>query len=219
MPHPRTVILHLPLEPRATETGSVHLGTVRPESDDHLIPDPWAEGTPLPRARTMSRGTCPRCRAPLSQRIAGELDLDQCLDCAGVFVSDVAMTQLLIGELDGPAALLALSGQLPGKPIGPSIAWCPSCAQPMGARPIAGARVLVCRAHGAWIDHAHLTSAAEALARRAPDRVGELERAAFRDLAERRRWSVILGHARALGSRTRGAVPRGSVGLLADLFG
>jgi Zn-finger nucleic acid-binding protein len=158
---------------------------------------------------------------PLSQRIVDELDLDQCLGCAGVFISDVATTQLVVGEGDNAAALLALLHLDPATtlPAAPGIAWCPPCARPMGSCAMGAARVHVCRDHGIWLDRTQIAQAAEALSTRAPGKIVALERAAFQDLARRRRWSVILGHARALGARTRGAKPRGSIGLLADLFG
>jgi Zn-finger nucleic acid-binding protein len=156
---------------------------------------------------------------PLSQRIVDELDLDQCLGCAGVFISDVATTQLVVG--DGAGALLALLHLDPQTTpsAAPGIAWCPPCARPMGSCAIGAARVHVCRDHGVWLDRSQISLVAEALSSRSPGKIVALERAAFQDLAQRRRWGVILGHARALGARTRGAKPRGSIGLLADLFG
>jgi len=170
-----------------------------------------------------SRGACPRCKAPLSPRAVGRAALDICWGCGGIFVEAAALAALLLGADPADAAALgvAFEGGTP-RPAPVRLAWCAICGGPMLDRALiegAPPRVAVCRAHGVWIDAAHVAGVMRVLSMRAIGRAGDLERVAFADDLRRRRFDSILGHARALAARApRNALVRSPLGLLASLF-
>ncbi len=153
-----------------------------------------------------SRGGCPRCRAPLVQRALGNLDLDECHGCGGVFLDVLELTRLVFDPAVAGAlvpGLLARAAIHPAR--GGTISGCPVCRERLVLKNLAtpAGRAAVCRRHGAWLEPSSLAAAARELA----DGIltgGERERAAFRDDVRHSRYEALLAHARALRGRTPG---------------
>ncbi len=177
--------------------------------------------------RALARGTqapapsapvCPRCQAMLVGRMIGGLMLESCVSCDGVWVSALALTQLVVERSAGLADAVATACGT-GAPslafAAASFARCPECGQPMQRQRLAGQTVAVCRRDGAWFDRGTLAITARAIAHGQLESRGELERAAFRDDLRSRRYPTLLAHARAIGGRLPS---RGPLSVLAELF-
>jgi Zn-finger nucleic acid-binding protein len=137
---------------------------------------------------------CPRCTSTfLLARLVGDVLLDECPDCLGIFVDSEALERILserrqsraeavLGALGG----LALTDQnsAPGSTQqGAMYVKCPDCPNLMNRRNFAhGARVVVdvCRDHGTWFDANELPQVIQFAMQ------GGLERADKRELERQR---------------------------------
>ncbi len=102
---------------------------------------------------------CPRCEIPLRPRFVGEVVIDECKGCQGLFLDHVAIQRVVTDRQQARAE--ALIGELPGgevssaPPSGRMYVRCPVCATIMNRKLFAaGAGVIidVCRTHGAFFD-------------------------------------------------------------------
>jgi Zn-finger nucleic acid-binding protein len=127
---------------------------------------------------------CPRCTDQnLVAQLIGDVLIDECPQCKGMFVDTCALERLLSERRQARAdAILgrpgvSLEDPLP-TPDGPVYVKCPDCEKLMNRRAFAtGATVVdVCRPHGTWFDAHELPRVVQF----AMD--GGLERAAKRDV-------------------------------------
>jgi Zn-finger nucleic acid-binding protein len=158
--------------------------------------------TQLPAAAapdgTATPNPCPRCDALLVGQLVGDVLLDMCEACAGVFVDATALERILRERRQARAE--AIFGALTsatvdaGNPDGRVYVKCPVCHATMNRRMFArGARVIVdvCRAHGTWFDAGELPKVIDFAMQ------GGLEQAAAADAQAR------LDQARRLESQRR----------------
>lgn len=107
---------------------------------------------------------CPRCpRKHLVARLIGDVLLDECPECHGIFVDINALDRILserrqaraeaiLGELSDSLRPLEKAA---ASPSGPMYIRCPDCDNLMNRRNFAagsGIIVDVCRSHGTWFD-------------------------------------------------------------------
>ena len=99
---------------------------------------------------------CPACNAPLS-RVQGQwnLDVDCCVDCKGVWVSEETLAELYRQMWNGyhPHWLPRLTHESPRA--------CPRCNRLMKPSLIEIVEIERCPAHGIWFDSGELQQALE----------------------------------------------------------
>ncbi len=144
-------------------------------------------------------GPCPRCETMLEPRLVGDIVIDECGKCQGVFLDGLAIERIiedrrqaradtLLGEL--PTTQAPMTAIPPG---GKLYVKCPRCATIMNRRQFAtGAGVIidVCKQHGTFFDVGELPAVIKFVMH------GGLEKAAQVDL-ERQRESARAELARA----------------------
>jgi predicted Zn finger-like uncharacterized protein len=133
---------------------------------------------------------CPRCDKPLHGRLVGDIVIDECGACLGLFLDHVAIERVITDRAQARAE--ALLGELPRgetraavRPGEKMYLKCPTCAQIMNRKQFAtGAGIIVdvCRKHGTFFDLGELPAIIEYVMQ------GGLEKAAKKELeAERAR--------------------------------
>ena len=102
---------------------------------------------------------CPRCATPLRGRMVGDLLIDECPGCQGVFLDHVAIKRVVTDHEHVRAdALLGAMPRQEVRDLGTSAKMylkCPSCHVVMNRKQFAsGAGVIVdvCRTHGTYFD-------------------------------------------------------------------
>lgn len=135
---------------------------------------------------------CPRCERPLRARMVGDIVIDECALCAGLFLDHVAIKRVVTDRAQARADVLlgalprAETAALP-KPGQRMYVKCPSCRNVMNRRLFAagtGVIVDVCRAHGTFFDAGELPQIIEFVMN------GGLELAQKKEL-ERERQAII----------------------------
>ncbi|HEY0477972.1 MAG TPA: zf-TFIIB domain-containing protein, partial [Kofleriaceae bacterium] len=172
---------------------------------------------------------CPRCTAPLHARRVGDLVIDECAACLGVFLDHVAIKRVVIDRAQSRAD--ALLGALPRGELKPIPAAgqkmylpCPVCHVVMNRRLFAagtGVIIDVCRTHGTFFDAGELPLVIEFVMNGGLEKAErkELERmreAARRELAEARDATRAAAWGQAPMARTRAG---SLVDLLSSLLG
>jgi Zn-finger nucleic acid-binding protein len=128
---------------------------------------------------------CPRCESPLAPRLVGDIVIDECAKCLGVFLDALAIERIiedrrqaradaLLGEL--PSSLAPMTAVPPG---GKLYVKCPRCATIMNRKQFAtGAGVIidVCKKHGTFFDVGELPAIIKFVMH------GGLEKAAHKDI-------------------------------------
>ena len=131
-------------------------------------PDCGAELDLAATGTEMKDMPCPRCEKPLRARMVGDIVIDECGMCFGVFLDQVAIKRVVTDRAQARAE--ALLGALPRadlpvlKPGQRMYVKCPSCATLMNRRLFAaGAGVIidVCRTHGTFFDAGELPRVVE----------------------------------------------------------
>ncbi|MGE0551064.1 MAG: zf-TFIIB domain-containing protein [Kofleriaceae bacterium] len=106
-----------------------------------------------------SERPCPRCSVAMRTRRVGDIAIDECADCHGIFLDQNAIQRVVTDRQQARAD--ALLGSLPAgelhakPPAGKLYVKCPVCATIMNRKLFAaGAGVIidVCRSHGAFFD-------------------------------------------------------------------
>jgi Zn-finger nucleic acid-binding protein len=107
---------------------------------------------------------CPRCEKSLRARMVGDIVIDECGQCAGLFLDQIAIKRVVTDRAQARAD--ALLGALPRaetavmpKPGERMYVKCPSCRNVMNRKLFAaGAGVIVdvCRSHGTFFDAGEL---------------------------------------------------------------
>lgn len=145
-------------------------------------------------------GPCPRCETGLAPRLVGDIVIDECGQCQGVFLDGLAIERIIEDRRQARAE--ALLGELPPSrapaipPGGKLYVKCPKCATIMNRRQFAtGAGVIVdvCKKHGTFFDVGELPAIIKFVMH------GGLEKAAHVDLERERE------HARAELARAQNA--------------
>ncbi|MBK9071143.1 MAG: zf-TFIIB domain-containing protein [Myxococcales bacterium] len=183
-----------------------------------------------PHAGTHAARQCPRCVTPkLAALLVGDVCLEQCERCHGIFVDRSAIEQILQDREQARAD--AILGALPRgdapaptvPPGGKLYIPCPDCKTMMNRTQFAdGARIIVdvCRTHGTWFDSGELPRMVDFV------QTGGLEQAAKRRL-EREKQNITrqAEEARRLAALpadvgyTRNSQARGpSLGDIADIL-
>lgn len=114
-----------------------------------------ADGTP-------ARLACPRCSELLLGNLVGDVLIDECPSCYGVWVDMVALDRILAERRQARADRIlggALSKEVAAVQQGPMYVSCPECETTMNRRNFArGAGIIVdvCRSHGTWFDGGEL---------------------------------------------------------------
>ncbi len=144
------------------------------------------------RPATAETLACPRCAARLSARSYAELEVEECDQCGGLFLTP-AMVDRAVKSRDRPAGLRWALPQ-PERLVERAVQYvhCPVCTKLMNRRAfgrISGVVVDVCRSHGVWFDAGELTEVIRFVER------GGLERAREREQADQNERARAL-HAR-----------------------
>lgn len=131
---------------------------------------------------------CPRCDQALRARLVGDVVVDECAHCLGLFLDQIAIRRVIEGRAQARAE--ALLGALPSRqvektapPGGRMYLKCPSCRTIMNRKLFAaGAGVIVdvCRAHGTFFDPGELPAVIEFVMK------GGLEQAERKELERER---------------------------------
>lgn len=148
-------------------------------------------GAELALAATAEPGgdrPCPRCSKVLNARRVGDIVIDECGACLGVFLDHVAIKRVVIDRAQSRAE--ALLGALPRSEIKPVPAAgqkmylpCPVCHVVMNRRLFAtgtGVIIDVCRTHGTFFDAGELPLIIDFVMN------GGLERAQIKDIERMR---------------------------------
>jgi Zn-finger nucleic acid-binding protein len=124
---------------------------------------------------------CPRCKAELKARTYGDLGVEECDACGGLFLAPQTMDRLVAAR-DMPTNLRL---HLPRRALKAETVvrylFCPVCGKSMNRQAfgrISGVVVDVCKAHGVWFDAGELAAVIEFVEH------GGLERERERQLAE-----------------------------------
>lgn len=172
---------------------------------------------------------CPRCAAPLHARRIGDIVIDECAACLGVFLDHVAIKRIVIDRAQSRAH--ALLGALPRSEPQPVPAAgqkmylpCPMCHVVMNRRLFAagtGVIIDVCRTHGTFFDAGELPLVIEfvmngGLERAERKEIERLRETARRELAQARDMARTAAHAYPSAERTRAG---SLVDLLSSLLG
>src|ERR1044071_765473 len=172
---------------------------------------------------------CPRCTAALHARRIGDIVIDECAACLGVFLDHVAIKRIVIDRAQSRAH--ALLGALPRSEPQPVPAAgqkmylpCPVCHVVMNRRLFAagtGVIIDVCRTHGTFFDAGELPLVIEfvmngGLERAERREIERLRETARRELAQARDMARAAAHAYPSAERTRAG---SLVDLLASLLG
>ncbi len=111
---------------------------------------------------------CPRCASALRARLVGDVLIDECPHCQGLFLDHVAIDRVIRDRQQARAS--ALVGELPHAqistvpPAGKMYVKCPTCRTVMNRKLFAagsGIVVDVCRAHGTFFDAGELPAVIE----------------------------------------------------------
>lgn len=172
---------------------------------------------------------CPRCTAALHARRIGDIVIDECAACLGVFLDHVAIKRIVIDRAQSRAH--ALLGALPRSEPQPVPAAgqkmylpCPMCHVVMNRRLFAagtGVIIDVCRTHGTFFDAGELPLVIEfvmngGLERAERREIERLRETARRELAQARDMARAAAHAYPSAERTRAG---SLVDLLSSLLG
>jgi Zn-finger nucleic acid-binding protein len=108
--------------------------------------------------------SCPRCPTSLHARRVGDIVIDECATCHGIFLDHVAVQRVVTDRQQARAE--AILGTLPVKEVSTGVppssrmyVKCPVCTTVMNRRLFAagsGVIIDVCRAHGAFFDAGEL---------------------------------------------------------------
>ncbi len=140
---------------------------------------------------------CPRCEQPLHPRLLGDVVIDECRACAGVFLDKLAIERVVTDRRQARAeALLGALRRADVAPLAPGVRMyvkCPSCKVVMNRRQFAtGARVVVdvCRAHGTFFDAGELPRIIEFVMQGGLEAAERAELQRLRDQARREMQSA-----------------------------
>lgn len=168
--------------------------------------------------------TCPRCETePLGGRLVGDIVVDECVACHGLWLDHVAVERIIVDRQQARAE--SLMGALPTtlkltpQPAGKMYIKCPACRQIMNRTLFAagsGVVIDVCKQHGAFFDIGELPRVIEYVMK------GGLETAARKQIDHAKAQVAREQHAARVAameaSRMAGAQAASRGGALVDLL-
>ncbi len=122
-------------------------------------PECGSELSVVATTETAEERPCPRCHHVLSARMVVDVVVDECMECRGLFLDQIAIKRVITDRAQARAE--ALLGALPtappsnSRPTGKLYIKCPVCSQIMNRKLFAsgsGVIVDVCRTHGTFFD-------------------------------------------------------------------
>jgi Zn-finger nucleic acid-binding protein len=125
---------------------------------------------------------CPRCTRGLATRRYAELEVEECDQCGGLFLTPAMLDRVVESRDQSTGLRLALPQPKPFLEQEIRYLRCPACDKLMNRQAfgrISGVVVDVCRSHGVWFDAGELTQVMQFVER------GGLERAREREAEER----------------------------------
>ncbi|MBK9036485.1 MAG: zf-TFIIB domain-containing protein [Myxococcales bacterium] len=173
---------------------------------------------------------CPRCDQALHGRMVGDVLVDECRGCAGVFLDKTAIERVVTDRRQARAEALlgALTKAEPSfvPPGGRMYVKCPTCKNVMNRKQFAtGARVIVdvCRDHGTFFDAGELPRIIEFVMTGGLEQAERAEIARMRDEAKRELQAAqfaAIGESRSSSQAQKNSGRSGAVviELLASLF-
>lgn len=151
-----------------------------------------------PRPETMADGSsCPACNKPLAMATVGDLSLQECQACGGLWLDRAVFEQLGASRERQGAVLGALPAPAPPSPAHlESVQYrpCPACQQRMNRVNYAkrsGVIIDVCKAHGVWFDRDELRHILAFVETGGLDRARELE---LEELKAAQRVAALPSH-------------------------
>jgi Zn-finger nucleic acid-binding protein len=172
---------------------------------------------------------CPRCITPLRARRVGDIVIDECAKCLGLFLDHVAIKRVVSDRQQARAE--ALLGALPRAELkmqtGEKLyVKCPCCATIMNRKQFAmGAGVIidVCKTHGTFFDVGELPIIIDFVMQGGLEKAERTELERQRENLRRERESIQSAAHEAIRwdqvAHTRGAAGGALVDLLFNLFG
>ncbi len=174
-----------------------------------------------------SLGECPRCREPLDLLQVGNVALDECQKCGGMW-ADVATFQNICADREKQSAVLSFVGTRElkaGQLAKISYVPCPKCNQLMIRSNFArasGVIIDICKEHGAWFDAAELPKIIEFIQKGGMEIARQREKMEIRDerdrLREEQRKQATLDRRFGTGSVWESDETRGIQSLIRTLF-
>jgi Zn-finger nucleic acid-binding protein len=141
---------------------------------------------------THAERPCPRCRSALRPRLVGDLLIDECAQCLGLFLDQVAIQRVITDRQQARAesllGALPRAGTTPIPPPEKLYVKCPCCHTIMNRRQFAtGAGIIVdvCKHHGTFFDHGELPRIIEFVMNGGLEKAAQADLARVRDAARR----------------------------------
>lgn len=152
--------------------------------------------------------TCPRCQHGMSPRLVSDMVIDECMQCRGLFLDQVAVQRVITDRQQARAE--ALLGSLPStvaadrpeKQTGKLYVKCPICSVVMNRKLFgAGAGVVidVCRAHGTFFDVGELPLIITYVQQGGLEKNAKKELERLRDDAKREQMNAAMAQSLAAG--------------------
>ncbi|MEZ4403097.1 MAG: zf-TFIIB domain-containing protein [Kofleriaceae bacterium] len=171
---------------------------------------------------------CPRCDQPLHGRLVDDIVIDECRQCAGVFLDRLAIERVVTDRRQARAdTLLGALTRAETSPLpagGRMYVKCPTCAKVMNRKQFAvGARVVVdvCREHGTFFDAGELPRIIEFVMGGGLEAAERVELQRLRDEVKRERQNVqyaAIVDSRVSSRAREGASSGRSAAIVADLL-
>lgn len=155
--------------------------------------------------------TCPRCPNPMHGRRVGDMVIDECATCHGIFLDHVAVQRVVTDRQQARAE--AIMGALPAQESTTKLpragekmyVKCPMCSTIMNRRLFsAGSGVIidVCRAHGAFFDAGELPRVIEFVMKGGLEAAQKKEIAKMKEDAKREQQNAQFAQMMAARSST-----------------
>jgi Zn-finger nucleic acid-binding protein len=135
-------------------------------------------------------GECPRCKLPLDLLQVGDIALDECQKCGGMW-ANVDTFQSVCADREKQSAVLGFIGQREQhaeSPVKINYVPCPKCKQLMNRSNFAHASGVIidtCKQHGVWFDAEELPKIIEFIQKGGMERAREKERIELKDQRDR----------------------------------
>ena len=175
---------------------------------------------------------CPRCQHTLESKLVGDVLIDECAHCLGLFLDDVAVKRVVADRQQARAE--ALLGALPRRevtfkaPDGKLYIKCPTCKAVMNRKLFAvgsGVIIDVCRSHGTFFDAGELPAIIDFVMHGGLEQAAKKELERMRNDARRERENAqhaqlvaLHGSAMAFSNNPKPSPANALVDLLFSLF-
>lgn len=168
---------------------------------------------------------CPRCEQPLHARLVGDIVIDECRACHGVFLDRIAVERVVTDRRQARAdALLGALGKPEVAPqTGRLYIKCPTCTKLMNRRQFAlgaGIVVDVCRDHGTFFDAGELPRIIEFVMQGGLEKAERIEIDRLRTQAKREMEAAMIARndPTGTGGRSLSMIPSSQGGAMVELL-